>query len=526
MNLPDLPDEILFFILKKMNVVDTLYRQTGVHSRLDQLLFDHIYVRELDFTIKSWDDSIYPINDLVTDRICKNILPHINNKITKFILEPNAIERVLRIVNYPKLSSLSLMNFSKKKLIQYLTENSSLIKLMNEQITHLNVYIIDETDNDTDELNLLELILSLSKCLIDFTFHQSSEFRNQNLSTTELSSTICSTLTKLDIHLNTFDECLFLFDNRFPLLSHCSICIDKILLSSSSIDNKTKLLKLKYFSLTLCRGTNTYDDVIVPFLQRMVNLEELHLFLTVSRRDTFRIVDGNDLKQNILIHLSQLKTFHFSIYTYLYQFINREPNNDDYSSNNDIQQSFIDTKLGQVGSYVHHSSSKNRYRCHVYSIPYKFKTFMRLSISFTGGIFTNVRILAINDDVSWNYHFFHKVNQSFPFIETLMICNSLPQEDKSLLNNNFEQFPIVTFNQLLNLHIYGLHIDYIQQLLFNQHTRLPCLGQLEIKYEELVELTNNFTNNPLQLNCLQVQNLIINGCFVRPQNFSLFFPLL
>jgi hypothetical protein len=124
------------------------------------------------------------------------------------------------------------------------------------------------------------------------------------------------------------------------------------------------------------------------------------------------------------------------------------------------------------------------------------------TISFTGGIFTNVRILAINDYVSWDYYFFNKINQNFPFIEILMICNSSPQENKS---QNFEQFPIVTFNRLLDLHISLSHVDYIQQLLFNRYTRLPRLYQLQIEYEQLITY---FTNNPIQLNCLQVQNTL------------------
>jgi hypothetical protein len=121
MNLLDLPDEILLFILKKLNVVDALFRQSGLHSRLDQLLFDRVYVRVLDFTIKSWDDSISSMNDLVINQVCEKILPHINDKIIKLTLKPNAIERVLRVVDYPKVSSLSLMNFSEKALIQHLT---------------------------------------------------------------------------------------------------------------------------------------------------------------------------------------------------------------------------------------------------------------------------------------------------------------------------------------------------------------------------------------------------------------------
>jgi hypothetical protein len=54
------------------------------------------------------------MNDFVIDRICEKILPHINDKIIKLTIEPNAIERILHVVDYLKVSSLSLMNFSKK----------------------------------------------------------------------------------------------------------------------------------------------------------------------------------------------------------------------------------------------------------------------------------------------------------------------------------------------------------------------------------------------------------------------------
>ena len=284
---------------------------------------------------------------------------------------------------------------------------------------------------------------------------------------------------------------------------------------------------MKYFSLATCIGTHVYDDLIIPFLQRMSNLEELHLFLTISRRDTFDVIDGNDLQKNILNHLSQLKTFHFSIYTYIYQFINDlEINENNYPSNDDLQQSFIDNQFEQVRSYINHWSSKTIFGCHVYSLPYQFKSFTRLSCSFSNDIFIHVRTLIINDFISWDYHFFHKVSQSFPFIETLLICNTYPQQNKSQLKNNSELFPMITFSRLLALDISLSHMDYIEQFLFNRYTYLPRLCELEIKYEQLITLTNYFTNDSTQLNGSQVQRLIIDQCFVRPKNFSQFFPLL
>lgn len=259
----------------------------------------------------------------------------------------------------------------------------------------------------------------------------------------------------------------------------------------------------------------------------MTNLEELHLFLTISKRDTYSVVDGNDLKNNILNHLSQLKIFHFSIYTFIYQ-LNQDLiiNEKNYPTNRDLQQSFIDNQFGQVGSYIHDTLSKTIYQCHVYSLAFQLKIFYRLSCSFTSDIFIHVRTLAVNDFVTWDYHFFNKINQSFPFIETLMISNFFPQKNKSQLNNNSKQFPIVTFNRLTVLNVRLLHIDYTERFLCNQYTHLPCLRQLDIKYEQLITLTNNFTKDSTQFNCLQVERLIMDQCFVRSKNFATFFPLL
>ena len=117
---------------------------------------------------------------------------------------------------------------------------------MNKQITHLNVHLVDKTANENHELNLFELILSLFEYLVEFTFRQSILFENENenLIISQFSSTTCFSLTKLNIDLNTFEECLFIFDGLFPSLSHCSIYVDQIFSStSSSIDNRVSHLR-------------------------------------------------------------------------------------------------------------------------------------------------------------------------------------------------------------------------------------------------------------------------------------------
>ena len=268
--------------------------------------------------------------------------------------------------------------------------------------------------------------------------------------------------------------------------------------------------------------TNDYDELILPFIRQMSNLEELHLFLNIFRGLRSSAVDGNDLQKNLLIDLCQLKRFHFSIYTYIYQFNNEMSR----LSNDDLQQNFVDNQFGQVRSYVHQNSSKYIYGCHVYSIPFQFKEFLRLGYSFPNDVFIAVRTLFIHDYISWDNHFFKRINQSFPLMETLIIANSSPQINQFQLNNYLKQLPITIFNRLSNLHLSHLHIDYIEQFLFNRYTHLPCLCQLEIDYEELNTLTNSFTNDPTQFNFSHIRRLMTNEAFARSQNFSKFFPSL
>ncbi|CAF4787253.1 unnamed protein product, partial [Rotaria sp. Silwood2] len=72
---------------------------------------------------------------------------------------------------------------------------------------------------------------------------------------------------------------------------------------------------LKSFSLSYDVKTSVYDELIVPFLQRMSNLEKLGLYLLIDHNKIF--VDGNDLKKNIINYLSHLKTFQFDIYSFI-----------------------------------------------------------------------------------------------------------------------------------------------------------------------------------------------------------------
>lgn len=67
------------------------------------------------------------------------------------------------------------------------------------------------------------------------------------------------------------------------------------------------------FSLHCDLPTDEYDKRIIPLLRRMVNLKNLHLFLRIDRK--IGLVDGYELKTNIISHMQQLNKCTFHIYS-------------------------------------------------------------------------------------------------------------------------------------------------------------------------------------------------------------------
>src|SRR5438067_2257179 len=111
---------------------------------------------------------------------------------------------------------------------------------------------------------------------------------------------------------------------------------------------------------------NAYDELIVPLLHRMSNLEKLHLNFGVSMRNTF--IDGNNLKANIINYMPRLDKFTFNICSSLdlHDVI-------DLPSNEDIRRTFHHFKNNQIISYVNRFERKQIGYCHIYSYPYELK---------------------------------------------------------------------------------------------------------------------------------------------------------
>ena len=262
-------------------------------------------------------------------------------------------------------------------------------------------------------------------------------------------------------------------------------------------------------------STSRFESQIIPLLHRMINLQELTLFLFLTKRySTF--IDGVKLHDEILVHMPELNKFTFSIN-------NAVMNSEriiDLQSNEDIQQSFVGKGYGQVGSYIHHRTELNVGMLHVYSLPYQFEWFIRLNNSFQVNKFDKVKYLSLADPYPFEHNFFDCISQNFLFVKELHIANCQPQTNKGDSSMTLIKFP-----HLILLNLAKAHADYAKQFLSDKLTYLPCLLDLCIKYESLVIATNNFSNDSTRVICGKLKRLHTDA-FVRPKTFHQYFPLL
>ena len=156
----------------------------------------------------------------------------------------------------------------------------------------------------------------------------------------------------------------------------------------------------------------------------MINLEELKLYLLVKRLDS-TYVDGYQLYDQFLIYMTQLKKFTFYIKTK----VSLQTVRFELPTNEDIQRSFIGRRYPQVTSYTYTQSVRFDGVCHIYSLPYDLEHFVDLDNSFQGGMFKNVRLVKMIDNIPFEHNFFELISQDFPFLEFLYIANDCPQKD-------------------------------------------------------------------------------------------------
>ncbi|CAF1691641.1 unnamed protein product, partial [Rotaria sp. Silwood1] len=214
----------------------------------------------------------------------------------------------------------------------------------------------------------------------------------------------------LHVNVTFFDDCLYLLDRRFNQLRVLHVKITWIRSSGLTINNTTNLPNLKCFSLYCNTDTFVYDELIVPLLHRMLNLEKLHLYLIIGCKNTF--IDSNNLKRNIINHMPQLH-----ILTFIIRSTVRLHNQINLLSNEDIQYTFNDFQNNQIITCVDYFSEIERSQCHIYSCPYELKEYHKITNNFPGGIFKHVREISLCDQRPFEHDFFFQISQSFLFMK-------------------------------------------------------------------------------------------------------------
>ncbi|CAF1058471.1 unnamed protein product [Rotaria sordida] len=336
----DLPDKMLIEIFNKLTRVDVLYSILGVNKRLNRLVCDPTFTHFLDLTIKASYDERHSLPDVILDRFCLFILPRIHNNIQSLRVEPSSMERILLICNYPKLHKLILNSIKPEAFLKYLADDSTIVHIF-KRITHLEVSTIEYYSHMTIpqmDLNkngyarLFSVCQHLSHLNINGKYLHLDTWMRQNA----LPLTMCSSsiIVELNVNVNTIDDCLRLLDGRFSQMKILNITIDSIEATSLNIANQNSLPNLTTFGLFSTMPTEEYDNLIVPLLRRMPNIEELTLCLDVENRSKF--IDGAVLHKDILIHMPRINIFLFNIIT-----IDHHVDLSYWFKNDDIEETYI-----------------------------------------------------------------------------------------------------------------------------------------------------------------------------------------
>jgi hypothetical protein len=248
----------------------------------------------------------------------------------------------------------------------------------------------------------------------------------------------------------------------------------------------------------------------------MTHLEKLTLSLRVGGKDSF--IDGTYLNNYILSQMVHLHTFHFDIATEYVSINLQQPK----PTRDDIRRTF--TERGYHADCYIDYQFYNSGRCHVYSLPFHSERMCHITHSFYGGTFINVRVLRMMDEFHpFEHNFFAEISRSFPLLSRLMVSNVNKQKQKHVGKSS-----IIDFSHLVELECANVHIDYVEQFLFDSNTRLPCLNKIYISYEDLVSVTENFTRSATHINYPKLKHIIFyrKMAMVHSKDYYLCFPSL
>jgi len=116
-----------------------------------------------------------------------------------------------------------------------------------------------------------------------------------------------------------------------------------------------------------------------------------------------------------------------------------------------------------------------------------------------------------------------KISQSCPLIRRLTIANQLKQKQKTK-----DFLSVIKFSHLIELRCEIVDLDYVEQFLSSLITYLPALTKLNVQYEHLVTITENFTSDITRTNCANLKSINFTDvqATVHSEDFYRYFPSL
>ncbi|CAF3067489.1 unnamed protein product [Rotaria sp. Silwood2] len=511
-------------IFKKLNNLDILYSFHGVNKRLNKIIQDPIFTSRLTFVEWSLDNFIDLLScNTIVNRFCLQILPEIHNKIKWLDLKSSSMKHVLRLAHYPNLDSLALYNIDEESIRCLFTDETLSSDIFKNQITKLLI-TINKNDDYLEMLlsvvNIYDYIFSVFTRLISVVLYESS-YKNcvrLNFNDSLHPNIRSSTLLKLNIKVQCFNDCLYLLDGRFNQLNTFHVDLLSIR-SPHEVKNQGDLPNLKCFSLSCNYKTYDYDELIPPLLYRMSNLEKLGLYLLVYVEQTF--IDGNHLKKMIINRMPRLNKFIFYIQSSMYI-----GNKFNLPSTEDIRRTLIDFPVHKIICYLNYFPEAEQGVCHIYSYPPLMKYYGDITNYFSGGLFKYVRVVSLNDERPFEHEFFFRIVQSFPLMEQLTVINRKPQNRKQPYesNNDNQNLSVIEYSFLNTLDIINVYDDYIEEFLFDTKTYFKNNVYLQINYESLKRVTHNFTRDATRINCTKINKLYLHGKSKRSNSLQEYFP--
>ncbi|CAF1318005.1 unnamed protein product [Rotaria sordida] len=502
--LEDLPDEILLIIFQKLNNCDVLYSFMGLNQRLDTILYDRIFTRNLSL-IKYIHKSSYQFN-IIIDRFCLEILPKINDKIERLCIESSFIKRILLATNYPNLHALDLYECEPETADTLFYDGSYLVNQFQNQISSIFIKLkphkqqIDKLRYTTQDNNIF-IFIRICILFNNLRYLNFSSYSNyeQLIFLSTAPTQFSSNLLELHVVVRNILDCLCILDGQFNQLHTFYVTIQSYnTYDGNIVGNYKELPKLKYFSLIYEDGTYMYDDILVPLLQRMINLEELNLYFINMYGP---IIDGYNLENNIINHMTRLNKFTFNICSviHLNQLINNVPMNED------IKYSFRNFKNNKIISNIDYFERIKLFYYHVYSYPYIWKFYHNITNNFHDGLYKSVREISLYDDRPFEHEFFLRITQSFPFVKKLTIHNYESQH-----NNHLRQ-SIIKYFHLIEIDLVKTHEDYLDEFLNKTKICLSNNIHLRVGFNSLQKVTNDFTRDETRFNSSKIIHLTVFG---------------